>query len=232
MSFGHPQKRCRCVGTPDTSIRGCCNREHLVFRTNVSHLTEWEEETLHRSKTLDRALRSNALFVLLLVLVLSPPRRTVLVLVLESIQYSNPTYWSASYREPPRSTIGIAAVQTAIEYEYRFTEYRFAEYEYDDKIYGIYHHPRDGKFTLTLGSLRASRIPQPRFFGGDPSRSQDGISRDMLNGGLMEYAELGISRIFGLKGGPLVQGSLSTVSSDNLSGCSRFTRSANAQISA
>ncbi|MCY3005849.1 MAG: hypothetical protein NTV29_07715 [Planctomycetota bacterium] len=28
--------------------------------------------------------------------------------------------------------IGIAAVQTAIEYEYRFTEYRFAEYEYDE----------------------------------------------------------------------------------------------------
>ena len=56
----------------------------------------------------------------------------VLVLVLESIQYSNPTYWSASSREPLRSTIGIAAVQTAIEYEYRFTEYRFAEYEYDE----------------------------------------------------------------------------------------------------
>jgi hypothetical protein len=33
---------------------------------------------------------------------------------------------------PLRSTIGSAAVQTAIEYEYRFTEYRFAEYEYDD----------------------------------------------------------------------------------------------------
>ena len=58
------------------------------------------------------------LFVLLLVL--SPPRRTVLVLALEleAIQYSNPAYWSASSRELPRSTIGIAAVQTAIEYEY------------------------------------------------------------------------------------------------------------------
>ena len=56
----------------------------------------------------------------------------VLVLVLESIQSSNPAHWSASYREPPRSTIGIAAVRTAIEYEYRFTEYRFAEYEYDE----------------------------------------------------------------------------------------------------
>ncbi len=43
-------------------------------------LTECEEGTLHKSKTLDRALRANALFVLLLVLVLSPPRRTVLVL--------------------------------------------------------------------------------------------------------------------------------------------------------
>ena len=33
---------------------------------------------------------------------------------------------------PTQSTIGIAAVHTAIEYEYRFTEYRFAEYEYDE----------------------------------------------------------------------------------------------------
>jgi hypothetical protein len=33
---------------------------------------------------------------------------------------------------PPRSTIGVAAFQTAIEYEYRFTEYRFAEYEHDE----------------------------------------------------------------------------------------------------
>ena len=56
----------------------------------------------------------------------------LIVLVLEEIQYSNRAHWSASYREPPRSTIGSAAVQTAIEYEYRFTEYRFAEYEYDE----------------------------------------------------------------------------------------------------
>ena len=58
----------------------------------------------------------------------------VLVLVLEAIQYINPPYWSASSRELPRLTIGIAEVQTAIEYEYRpprRTEYRFAEYEYD-----------------------------------------------------------------------------------------------------
>ena len=67
--------------------------------------------------------------MLLLVLVLSI---AVLVLVLEVTYCSNPTYWSASYREPLRSTIGIAAVQTAIEYEYRFTEYRLAEYEYDE----------------------------------------------------------------------------------------------------
>ena len=80
-------------------------------------------------KTLDRAFRSNACnawFVLLLVLVLS---EAVLVLVLEANQYSNPACWSASYRKPPRSTIGNAAVPTAIEYEYRFTEY---EYEYDE----------------------------------------------------------------------------------------------------
>jgi hypothetical protein len=67
------------------------------------------------------------LFVLLLILVLS-----IAVLVLEAIKYSNPTHWSASSREPLRSTISIAAVQTAIEYEYRFTEYRFAEYKYDE----------------------------------------------------------------------------------------------------
>ena len=85
-------------------------------------MTECEEGTLHKSKTLDRALRSNALFVLLL----------VLVLVLEANQYSNSAHWPASSRELPRSTIGIAEVQTAIEYEYRFTEYRFAEYEYDE----------------------------------------------------------------------------------------------------
>ena len=54
----------------------------------------------------------------------------VLVLVLEAIWYSNPAHWSASSREPPRSTIGIAAVQTAIEYEYGFTEYRFTEYRF------------------------------------------------------------------------------------------------------
>ena len=79
--------------------------------------------TTHR-----RRLWCTTLFVRFLVLVLS-----IAVLVLEAIQYSNPTYWSASSREPLRSTIGIAAVQTAIEYEYRpprRTEYRFAEYEY------------------------------------------------------------------------------------------------------
>ena len=80
-------------------------------------------------------------------------------LVLESIQYSNPDYWSASYREPPRSTIGIAAVRTAIEYEYRFTEYRFAEYEYDeirceDEL-GI--NPSAGRFEGLLGASISDR---------------------------------------------------------------------------
>jgi hypothetical protein len=70
-----------------------------------------------------------------LVLVLSI---AVLVFVLESIQYSNPTFWSASSREPPRSTIGIAAVRTAIEYEYRFTEYRFAEYRFAEYRFAEY----------------------------------------------------------------------------------------------
>jgi hypothetical protein len=91
-------------------------------------LIDCEEKILHKSKTLDRSFRSIDWFVLLLVLVLSI---AVLVLVLEAISYRNPARWSLSYREPLRSTIGIAAVQTAIEYEYRFTEYRFAEYEYE-----------------------------------------------------------------------------------------------------
>ncbi len=78
---------------------------------------------------------------------LSPPRRTVLVLVIEAIRYRNSAHWSASYRKPPRSTVGIAAVQTTIEYEYRFTEYRFAEYEYDeirceiDQVVCLTEHP-------------------------------------------------------------------------------------------
>ena len=58
----------------------------------------------------------------------------VLVLVLDASQYSNPAHRSASYRYLPRSTIGIVAAQTAIEYEYRpprRTEYRFAEDEYE-----------------------------------------------------------------------------------------------------
>ena len=61
----------------------------------------------------------------------------VLLLVLEGTKYSDPAHWSASSREPLRSTIGISAVPTAIEYEYRFTEYRFAEYEYDEIRYEI-----------------------------------------------------------------------------------------------
>ena len=125
-------------GRPATSVHGFVR---AVFRARARArarsidrlaLTECDEGTLHKSKTPDRALRSNALFVLLLVLVLSI---AVLELVLESIQYSNPTDWSASSREPLRLTIGIAAVRTAIEYEYRpprRTEYRFAEYEYDE----------------------------------------------------------------------------------------------------
>ena len=85
---------------------------------------------------------------------------SIAVLVLESIQYSNPVHWSATSRVPPRSTIGIAAFQTAIEYEYRFTEYRpprRTEYEYDEIRYepehivcGIYRNPRDAQcFTNT-----------------------------------------------------------------------------------
>ena len=78
------------------------------------------ETAIKKSGKHRRRLRCTTLFVLLL----------VPVLVLEAIQYSYPAYWSASSREPPRSTIGIAAVQTAIEYEYRPP--RRTEYEYDE----------------------------------------------------------------------------------------------------
>ena len=63
----------------------CSNRNPSGTRQKNSSaerpaLTECDEGTLHKSKTLDRALRSNALFVRFLVLVLS---LAVLVLVLE-----------------------------------------------------------------------------------------------------------------------------------------------------
>jgi len=54
--------------------------------------------------------RTKTSFGLFDVLVLSPLRRTVLVLVIEAIRYRNLDNWSASYRKPPRSTVGIAAV--------------------------------------------------------------------------------------------------------------------------
>jgi hypothetical protein len=77
------------------------NAELIVFHyADRLALTDCEEEIFHKSKTLDRAFRSNALFVLLLVLVLSI---AVLVLVLEAISYRNPARWSLSYREPLRS---------------------------------------------------------------------------------------------------------------------------------
>ena len=102
------------------------NLLHLVGTYSSGHRCR-RRPRYKKSEKHRRRLRCTTLFVLLLVL--------VLVLVLEAIQYSNPFHWSASSREPPRSTIGKAAVQTAIEYEYRFTEYRpprRTEYEYDE----------------------------------------------------------------------------------------------------
>ena len=57
----------------------------------------------------------------------TPPHSFVLLPTLDSIKYGNSAHWSAGSRNPRRSTIGIAAVQTAIEYEYHFAEHRFAE---------------------------------------------------------------------------------------------------------
>ena len=67
--------RLRVGGTTKT-LAGSSVRKLFEQKTQKSSnavqvaLTECEEETFHKSKTLDRALRSNALFVLLLVLVL------------------------------------------------------------------------------------------------------------------------------------------------------------------
>ena len=66
-----------------------------------------------------------------IVLVLS---ETVLVIVIEMGPISDQSHGSASSRNPPRSTICIAAVLTAIEYEYRFAEYEYDEIRCDVRI--------------------------------------------------------------------------------------------------
>ncbi len=109
-----------------------------------------------------RRLRCTTLFVL------------PIVLVLEEIQYSNRAHWSASHREPPRSTIGSAAVQTAIEYEYRCTEYRpprrteyrFAEYEYDE-IPCDAGTKRSPKTRSCVTSIRDAVCPKPPVGSSD-----------------------------------------------------------------
>jgi hypothetical protein len=102
--------------------------------------------------------RFNALFALCFVL-------SIEVLVLLAIQYSNLAQWYASYREPPRSTIDIASIQTAIEYEYRFTEYRFTEYRYTEYRYTEYEYDEIRRAARTLG-FRERRLSKRS--NGDP----------------------------------------------------------------
>ena len=117
-------------GAIDGVAHANCKRDCWLFCVHrlfgiTATITEWPPKWFLKLSAADRPLRCMVLFWLFF----------VLVLVLDGIQYSNPAHWSASSREPLRSTIGIAAVQTAIEYEYRppqRTEYRFAEYEYDE----------------------------------------------------------------------------------------------------
>ncbi|RLS69609.1 MAG: hypothetical protein DWH99_12585 [Planctomycetota bacterium] len=97
----------------------------------------------------------------------------VLVLVLEAVQYSNPAYWSASSREPLRSTIGSAAVQTAIEYEYRFTEYRpprRTEYEYDE-IRCEARTKRSPRTRSCFTNIRDAVCPRPPVGSSDRKHS-------------------------------------------------------------
>ena len=57
-------------------------------------------------------------------------------------------------------SLSIAAVRTAIEYEYRFTEYRFAEYEYE-KPWKTSIKTRKHVTSATsmiMGDVRLSRI--------------------------------------------------------------------------
>ena len=95
--------------------------------------------------------------MLLIVLVLSTA-----VLVLEATLYRYPSYWSPSSREPLRSTIGIAADQTAIEYEYRFTEYRFAEYEYEENNRLTRSQRRGGRYSALM-SYSTTRPSTPAW---------------------------------------------------------------------
>jgi hypothetical protein len=90
---------------------------------------------------------------------------------------------------PPRSTIGIAAFQTAIEYEYRFTEYRFAEYESSNKRLPITFFPdfrgaglpgrrMAYRFFSTGSHVILYRLPYGRFGAGGGTET----SRSRLHG--------------------------------------------------
>ncbi len=56
--------------------------------------------------------------------------------------------------------LSIAAVQTAIEYEYRFTEYRFAEYEYEKPWRTSIETPKHANSATSkfMGDVRLWRI--------------------------------------------------------------------------
>ena len=101
----------------------------------------------------------------------------VLLVVLEETKYSDPAHRSASSRESLRSTIGIAVVPTALEYEYRFTEYRFAEYEYDEidarMPKRINPSRKDCKFPGALGSVdgKGNHIAEPGCVAGEHDHS-------------------------------------------------------------
>ncbi len=79
------------LSTSTTKSNAMCDR-----RIRSAALTECGEINQRKSKMLNRALRSNARYVLFLVLALSI---AVLVLVLEAVWYSNPAHWSASCRD-------------------------------------------------------------------------------------------------------------------------------------
>ena len=82
---------------------------------------------------------------------------------------------SPQFKQPPStSTLSLSTASLSMS-----TTKSDARHEHI--VCGIYHNPRDGKLTIALGSPQASCMAHPSFFAGDPSRLQEGFSRDMLS---------------------------------------------------
>ena len=97
-----------------------------VFRHNFLDY-EYEHDVCDSMQ--DRALRCIAWFWLFSVQVLSPPRRTVLVLVIDCLNRLEANAISKHLKIFVVGTFTRSVSQAPFEYEYHFVEY---EYEYDE----------------------------------------------------------------------------------------------------